>query len=170
MVRLVQGACPCDPGIEVERVFQAALKGPIVNIDQAKSLAVAVRPFKIVEQRPYEIPMHRDAGCDCFEHGAKIVAKIRDPLRVAHSTIGIESISEGGTILGYVNRQATVSFLDLEELDPKCIRSYLPAHLRDRPSAWRRQLADAKEMPGIADDAGRFVMVKGEVIERLVYD
>jgi len=44
--------------IPAATVFDRALLGLKVDVDDAKALGITVRPFEVVEQRPYEVALN----------------------------------------------------------------------------------------------------------------
>ena len=103
-------------GVEVERVFGAAVLRLVVDMDQAKAFAVAEGPFEIVEQRPDEIALDRDPGGDRVLHRAEIAAQIADAPLVADMPVGLDPVGKGGAVFEDVDRQiAAVALLRLDQ-------------------------------------------------------
>ena len=73
--------------------------GLVVNVNQAKALAVAAGPFKVVHQRPVEVAANVGAGFDRLSKLRKVGADKVDALDVVALSVGTQVVGAAYAVL-----------------------------------------------------------------------
>ena len=93
-------------------MFPDAFLGPKVGEYQAEALGIALCPFEVVVERPYEIAAQVDALGDRRVGGGEVTSQVLDALGVADLAARVDVVVKGGTVLGYVDRDVPIVAAD----------------------------------------------------------
>src|SRR5215471_5850586 len=80
----------------------------IVDVDNAKALAKAPRPFKVVQQRPQEIALDLGPQLDRVCDGLDMAMQVLDTIGVRHTVGTVPGVRVGRTVFGDEQRYRAV--------------------------------------------------------------
>src|SRR5829696_2208758 len=125
---LFQSAAPDDVGVPAgARLGDAPLRS-IFHEHDPEPLGVPFGPFEVVQERPHHVTvqvnaaLHRLVGCP------EVGVKVRDTLLVVHVALRVYVVVDGPTVLGYVDGQVCIVFLDPDQNLRQAIWLHRPAH------------------------------------------
>src|SRR5579875_490004 len=115
--------------VPVTAVFDDAALSRIVNVDQAKTLAIALSPLKIIHERPDEVTLDGRALANNFTDRLNMRLEVVYTLRVVNAVVAVQMIVESRATLrngyGFWSIIAMNTHQDIGET----IRKDLPPHL-----------------------------------------
>src|SRR5690606_24002665 len=115
------------------RLWDASLRC-IVDIHDTEALRESLCPFKIVQQRPHEIPTQRNSVGDRLMAGAQVSVEIRHAVVVIYPAVGLHLVVERGAVLADVQRYRWVIAVQPEQNLAQPAGVDLPPHGGDRPA------------------------------------
>ncbi len=96
------GALPTRDQVPVPAVavLWDPLSGGVVDPHEAEALAVAERPFEVVERAPDEVAGDGDAIGDCGGHRGGVLLQVLDAAIVGDDAVGSRAVAVAGAVLG----------------------------------------------------------------------
>src|SRR5579883_1663811 len=132
-LRSVEFALPANKvGVPVPAVLHDAPLARVVNVDQTKTLAIALRPLEVVQQGPDAVALHGYAPLANLGQRLDMHPQVIDALLVVNAVGAIPVIFKGGSIFGDNQRLQTVLAVNACENIGEASGENLPAHLRVR--------------------------------------
>src|SRR5690606_29015936 len=130
-----QATTPDAFGIPESAVFGNSPLSLVVHVDQTETLAVTPGPLEIVQQRPGEVPLERNARLDGGVACAQVSVDVGHPVPVVDGAVLGEHVVEGGAVLRDDHWDARILLGDPGEDLHQAGVVDLPAHGGDRPPA-----------------------------------
>src|SRR5690349_7982610 len=91
----------CDKrGIPATTIFDDAALGWIIDVDEAKALAISLCPLEVIQERPDKIAFHGHTLTYYLGNGLYMRTQVVDALLIMNGAIAIPVISKGGTTFG----------------------------------------------------------------------
>src|SRR5829696_5475558 len=125
---LFQSVAPDDLRVPAgARLGDAPLRS-VLHEHDTEPLGVPFGPLEVIQERPHHVtaqvdaPIHRLVGCP------EVGVQIRDALLVVHVALGVNVVVDGTPVLGYVDGQVCIFFLDPDQYLRQAFRLHRPAH------------------------------------------
>src|SRR5712691_5336469 len=109
--------------------FDDALLRLIIDVDNAKALAVSFGPLKIIDERPDEVTAQWCATLDTLGHCLDMVAQVGDTLWVIDALIAVQVVAESRPVFGDVDSRHLIILVDAHDDIAQPLRVNLPAHI-----------------------------------------
>lgn len=92
-------------GVPVATLFQRSCLRHVVDMGESESAAESQGPFEVVQERPHEVAVQREAACDGFGAGVDVLLDVGAAVLVFDVAVGVYRVGIGGSVLGDVERQ-----------------------------------------------------------------
>src|SRR6185295_14546919 len=103
-------------GVKAGARLGGAPKRPVVDVDDAEALRIAMAPLEVVEQRPGEVAAHGGALFDRAADGAEVLAQVSDAQGIVDApAVALRRVVERGAVLGDVERQVARPLADPQQ-------------------------------------------------------
>src|ERR1700722_9261555 len=106
--RLQRSALFCRPDkllVPGERSLGYSALGRVIHVDQTKPWAVAVGPFKVIQQRPDEIAADVSSGLPGIRNRGEMFLYVFRSFPVIDRPVRLHRVDESGSILADINRR-----------------------------------------------------------------
>src|ERR671912_211475 len=125
---LFQSVAPDDLRVPAgARLGDAQLRS-VFHEHDTEPLGVPFGPLEVIQERPHHVtaqvdaPIHRLVGCP------EVSVQVGDALLVVHVALGVYVVADGTPVLGYVDGQVCIFFLDPDQYLRQAFRLHRPAH------------------------------------------